>query len=155
VPRLRETARVIVLDPEDRLLLFLTRLGERPIWLTPGGGVEPGETFLEAAKRELWEETGQRGHVLGPWVWSRNRVFDVAGTPVDLRERYYLLRCERFEVSAANHTEEERRIVEEHRWWHATEIEDSKDWFAPRDLGRHLLELIERGAPESPIDLER
>jgi len=145
------------MDPEDRLLLFLTRLGERPIWLTPGGGLEPGETFLEAAARELWEETGQRppAEGLGPWVWTRNRVFDVAGTGVYLRERYYFLRCERFEVSTANHTEEELRIVEEHRWWHPSEIMASKDWFAPRELGRYVMELIERGPPlEGPIELE-
>jgi hypothetical protein len=82
-------------------------------------------------------------------------VFDVAGAAVDLRERYYFLRCERFEVSTANHTEEELQIVEALRWWHPSEIMNSKDWFAPRDLGRYVAELIERGVPlAGPIELE-
>ena len=30
----------------------------RDTWETSGGHIEPGETPIEAAKRELWEETG-------------------------------------------------------------------------------------------------
>ena len=34
-------------------------------WSFPGGHVEPGEPLIEAAMRELWEETGVRGEPLG------------------------------------------------------------------------------------------
>ena len=44
----------------DRVLLIAhARLGT---WLPVGGEIEPGETPLEAARRELLEETGLSGH---------------------------------------------------------------------------------------------
>ncbi len=40
------------------LLILHKRLG---VWLPPGGELNPGETPLEAARRELFEETGLHG----------------------------------------------------------------------------------------------
>ncbi len=47
-------ARVVCLDAADRVLLLKWRDpydGSR-LWEPPGGGIEPGETLLEAARRE-------------------------------------------------------------------------------------------------------
>jgi 8-oxo-dGTP pyrophosphatase MutT (NUDIX family) len=70
-PVWRPTARILVADPEGRVLLFSAREadGER-WWFTPGGGVHRGETVLAAAVRELFEETGYAAteSELGPVV---------------------------------------------------------------------------------------
>ncbi|MEM9502077.1 MAG: NUDIX domain-containing protein, partial [Pseudomonadota bacterium] len=57
--RLRRAARIIVLDPDNRALMFRFDVsGRPPFWVTAGGECEPGESFEEAARRELFEETG-------------------------------------------------------------------------------------------------
>jgi 8-oxo-dGTP diphosphatase len=58
----------------DRLLLIHHRRLEK--WLPPGGELEAGETPLEAAARELFEETGLRG--------TFPRTSEVEGTPLGL-----------------------------------------------------------------------
>jgi len=50
-------------DGEGRVLLVQHRKEGRDYWLLPGGGVESGETLLDAARRELFEETGLHGQV--------------------------------------------------------------------------------------------
>ncbi len=48
---------VVILSESDGKLLF-SRHRDRTTWETQGGHIEPGETPLDAAKRELYEESG-------------------------------------------------------------------------------------------------
>ncbi|MEL0592204.1 MAG: NUDIX hydrolase [Planktothrix rubescens PR222] len=48
---------VVVVRSDNRFLLIQEVIGNRP-WCFPGGRVEPGETFVAAAKRETLEEAG-------------------------------------------------------------------------------------------------
>ena len=60
-PVLRQAARVLAVDDDDRVLLLYSRDPARPVtpyWCTIGGAIEPGETPAEAAVREMREETG-------------------------------------------------------------------------------------------------
>jgi len=59
----------MLLDPDNRVLMLrihdsaAQRSMSSPgpdFWLLPGGGVEPGELYEEAAVREVFEETGIR-----------------------------------------------------------------------------------------------
>jgi 8-oxo-dGTP pyrophosphatase MutT (NUDIX family) len=57
--RTRAVARVVCLDAARRVLLLRWRdpVDGNELWEPPGGGIEPGETPLDAARRELYEET--------------------------------------------------------------------------------------------------
>jgi 8-oxo-dGTP diphosphatase len=54
-PRIRVSA---MLRWQDRLLLCRQEKPGRQYWLLPGGGVDTGETLIEALRRELREELG-------------------------------------------------------------------------------------------------
>ena len=91
---LRRAGRVIVLDPEDRVLLF--RYDDGPPngrhWSTPGGGLNDGEDYPEGARRELAEETGWTDVPIGPEVYERTKVMESAGAIVRQHERFFTAR---------------------------------------------------------------
>ena len=59
-------ARVVIVE-HDRVALIRRVRDGHTYYLFPGGGVEPGETPLEAARREAYEELGVNVE-LGPLV---------------------------------------------------------------------------------------
>jgi 8-oxo-dGTP pyrophosphatase MutT (NUDIX family) len=79
MPVNRATSRVLLFDREQRFLLFLTKAPDTSgvaRWLTPGGGVDAGESHHAAAVRELEEETGLALPDLGQPVWSHDFVVE-------------------------------------------------------------------------------
>jgi 8-oxo-dGTP pyrophosphatase MutT (NUDIX family) len=145
--RHRPTARVLLFDREDRILLFLTTAPDTSRvarWLTPGGGVDAGEGFEQAARRELFEETGLNVESLGEPVWAHD--FDVEWDDADHdtgHAEFFALVVDRFEPVHDHWTDEERVDVLEHRWWSLAELLAERPRFEPAEL----IELVRRQLP--------
>ncbi|EFV41615.1 MULTISPECIES: NUDIX hydrolase [Hafnia] len=61
-----------VVQSQDRFLIVEETVHGKPTWNQPAGHLEANETLLEAAVRELWEETGVRAqpqHLLQMYQW--------------------------------------------------------------------------------------
>lgn len=145
----RLAGRVIAIDPEGRVLLFF--YDDPPPkgrhWSTPGGGVEDGEDFHAAARRELSEETGWDDVPVSPEEvlvdsnvqWSH---LNGAQTLCRQHDHYFVGRVpdegRPLGNVAAMHTSDG---IVGHRWWTLAELDATgEDVYPPglADLVRRL-----------------
>jgi len=142
--RFRRAARVILLDPADRVLLVRGHdvdAPDRTWWFTVGGGIDPGETSRDAAAREVLEETGlvvRAADLEGP-VLTRSAVFDFVAEHCRQDEDIYLHRLteapgEGDELSRAGWTALESDVLDELRWWDLADLAAVTDEVFPADL---------------------
>ena len=143
--RERPSSRLLIINGELRLLLFRFDHKRGPLagqsfWATPGGGVDPGESFEEAARREMLEETGLSIDDPGPQVARREASFQLTtGELVVSDERFFLIRLPNLEVSSENWTALEREVMSAHRWWSRADLSSTADQVWPENLVEMLI----------------
>jgi 8-oxo-dGTP pyrophosphatase MutT (NUDIX family) len=146
----RRSARVLLLDASDRLLLV--RSGG--IWLAPGGGVEDGEELAEAAARELREETGLRvvSADLYPVAYTTGQA-DLGWASGLFRDDFFLCRVDSHEVDSSGLNEFERQHYRGHRWWTHAELAATSEPIVPANLVALVADLIAGRLPAAPAAL--
>jgi 8-oxo-dGTP pyrophosphatase MutT (NUDIX family) len=159
-PVFRPTARLLVVDPDERVLLFSSADGAGGTWwFTPGGGVHRGETVSQAAVRELSEETGFAcaEDELGPVVATSSALWkgDRDGTLFLGAHSFFYLRVPQPVIDTDGQEEFERSFITGHRWWTLDELRETTDDVRPRALADLLDRLIRNGIPDRPIRLTR
>jgi 8-oxo-dGTP pyrophosphatase MutT (NUDIX family) len=153
--RERLTARILLLDPLGRILLMKGRLPSDPdapgAWFTVGGGVEAGETLEAAAAREIVEETGFKGAVVGPVLWEGEQIHhDRKGRPVRVKERFMIARCAGGEPDRAGWQVLEREFVDDIRWWTQAELAACAEPVYPPDLAARLAQVLAEAVASAP-----
>ena len=138
--RRRPSARLLVLDNAGRVLLFRFvhtegALAGQDYWATPGGGVEEGETFEQAAIRELEEETGIQVASVGLQVGQREFVLQLPdGEHVVADERFFVVRTSNASLSRDGWTVREAQVMADHRWWSHHDLAQTSVTIWPENL---------------------
>ncbi len=157
----RQAVRVVVHDSDGRVLLFRTRDATAPEfgdwWELPGGGIETNETYLEAALRELLEETGivAVANQVGPPSWRRTATF-----------RYRHGRRLQHEVvvrvalagpgptvDEAERLDYEKEDHFDFQWWTVADIVASDQRFYPGRLPALLASFLDGQQIDEPFEL--
>jgi 8-oxo-dGTP pyrophosphatase MutT (NUDIX family) len=157
----RDVVRLIVRDATGAVLLFRTRELTMPElgywWELPGGGIEPGETYLDAAVRELREETGLRidPAQVGPANWRRTSSFRMRG---QRRVQHEVVAVATLDAVAPGIDEQDREQheVEDYvgfRWLPVDEIVGSTERFYPGRLPSLLPDVLAGKEIDEPFEL--
>jgi 8-oxo-dGTP pyrophosphatase MutT (NUDIX family) len=152
----RRTARVLLLDPEGRILLMQGRLPSDPggpsFWFTVGGGVEPGESVRETAAREIVEETGLVDAELGPMVWYGEAILrDQDQRPVRFKEHYIVARTQGGPLSRAGWQPHEHDLTDDLRWWTLQDLQLTDATVYPIGLAELLPDVLAGRFSSEPL----
>jgi ADP-ribose pyrophosphatase YjhB (NUDIX family) len=151
-PPLRVAARVIALDPDDRVLLvYYAENGG--FWATPGGRVEDGEDDRAGALRELAEELGvDAARVdLREQVAERSQDHEVGDQLVRQVECYFLAYLNADDLDPARATQPD--TIRAVRWWTIAELTTTTETVYPLGLADLVTNIQTTGAPSRPVVL--
>jgi 8-oxo-dGTP diphosphatase len=141
------------MDRNNRVLLFRFEFSLGPLagqnyWATPGGGLEAGESFADAARRELFEETGILTDAAGEEVAEREFVLQLPdGEYVTAEERFFLVRVADPSLTRDHWTPAEIEVITDHRWWSVEELTSTSETVFPETLVAILSGIDEADSP--------
>ncbi|MET9292164.1 NUDIX hydrolase [Streptomyces sp. NPDC003077] len=99
-PVVKRTARAILLDDADLVLIKRTKPERAPYWITPGGGVEPQDaTVVDALHRELDEELGAKVTDVVPVFVDTVEHVDDRGVDGVKVQHFFLCRLESMDLT--------------------------------------------------------
>ncbi|HAV5392624.1 NUDIX domain-containing protein [Acinetobacter baumannii] len=146
--RIRKSSRLLVLNESHQILLFQfthtnDALAGQSYWATVGGGLEEGETFEQAAYRELYEELGVVRQNVGTHVATRNFEMMLPSAEIVISdERLFIVFIKNEEVNTANWTEQEKLVISKSRWWTFDELSQTDEIVYPNNIPNILIDSL-------------
>lgn len=143
---IRPTARVVLLNAENKVLLLNTNVDNKSFWLTPGGKMEDNESAFETAKRELFEETGitNAQFLDDSHTWYYERIGRCNGEQTFFKEHIFVARIEDAHVHFDNLMDYEKDEISGFVWWDIAEFIEKKEVIYPETLAEDILVFIQQ-----------
>jgi 8-oxo-dGTP pyrophosphatase MutT (NUDIX family) len=137
--RNRRVSRLLVIDPQQRILLLQYQDEHGEWWVTPGGGAEETESFEEAAVREAREELGLNPASIEP-LWSGFNRFVSRGICYRQIEQFFLLRAHERQIAAGSEVQKAHATegIIAVRWWSLEELRATNRLVYPPDLADRI-----------------
>lgn len=158
---MRFTARAVLLNKDTNKILLIKYLDHdsestkdfsNGFWVLPGGGVKNGESFCEALKREIYEETGIKKILVKNCVLSRNIYLNISNNENDFYyERYYIVEIDEININTKNLTHNETKVIKEYKWWSLNEIKKTKEIIFPLSFTNYIDSVFTNQI--APIDI--
>ena len=153
----RRAARALLIADGAVLLIEGTDPARTDVgtwWLTPGGGIDEGESREDAVVREVLEETGLTLRLadVGPVVATRLADFEFDGATYHQSEWFFAIEVEQFEPHGAGWEPIEHRALLAYKWWTVDELESTAAVVYPSELAA-VLRAVLAGAVTDPLVL--
>lgn len=143
---IRKATRGIVISDRDEILLMRVRIDDGTlVWITPGGGMERGETPETCLRRELHEELGLTGFHLGALLWRRDHTLNWHGRRFCQSEEYYAIHTPHFDPQIGDPVE--ALGLDQFRWWTLDDLRRTSDRLTPISLCRIIDDYLRDGPP--------
>ncbi len=162
-PPLRRSARAILVNPRDEVLLAELSFPDivdpvhpnaTSLWITPGGGLHEHESFEAALIREVREETGMHLGNVTAAVAIRRARFVHRGEAFISEEHYFFARVVGDAIDTSAMQDDERRAFRGFRWFSVAALCEHAATVRPPGLITLVPRLLAGDVPSEPVTLE-